>query len=164
KVGGAARISEASRTVTALKLLELQRNCLLMYTSCGWFFDELSGIETVQVLQYAGRAVQLAEELFGRPFEPAFLDRLAEAKRDVRLCRGPLRRRASARGSPPARRPGRRRPAPRPGGGGVPPLRRAGVRPPGGPGLRRRGVLAPVAVPRRAAGHPRPRHRRQHAG
>ena len=39
-----------------LKLLEMQRHAMLMYTSCGWFFDELSGLETVQVLQYAGRA------------------------------------------------------------------------------------------------------------
>ena len=44
----------------ALKLLEMQRNAMLMYTSCGWFFDELSGIETVQVIHYAGRAIQLA--------------------------------------------------------------------------------------------------------
>jgi alpha-amylase/alpha-mannosidase (GH57 family) len=76
-----------AKTVTALKLLELQRNCLLMYTSCGWFFDELSGIETVQVIQYAGRAVQLAEELFGNPVEPSFLDRLARAKSNVRGLR-----------------------------------------------------------------------------
>jgi alpha-amylase/alpha-mannosidase (GH57 family) len=46
------------------KLLELQRHAMLMYTSCGWFFDEISGIETVQVIQYAGRVVQLAQELF----------------------------------------------------------------------------------------------------
>jgi hypothetical protein len=51
--------------VTALKLLELQRQLLLMYTSCGWFFDDISGLETVQVIQFAGRAVQLAQELFG---------------------------------------------------------------------------------------------------
>jgi alpha-amylase/alpha-mannosidase (GH57 family) len=50
--------------VTVWKLLELQRHAMLMYTSCGWFFDELSGIETVQVIQYAGRVVQLAQELF----------------------------------------------------------------------------------------------------
>jgi repressor of nif and glnA expression len=43
--------------------MELQRHAMLMYTSCGWFFDELSGIETVQVIQYAGRVVQLSEEL-----------------------------------------------------------------------------------------------------
>jgi alpha-amylase/alpha-mannosidase (GH57 family) len=79
---GRGRLTDAE-TVTALKLLELQRNCLLMYTSCGWFFDDLSGIETVQVLQYAGRAVQLAEDLFGEPFEAAFLDRLAAARSNV---------------------------------------------------------------------------------
>ena len=47
------------------KLLEMQRHAMLMYTSCGWFFDELSGIETVQVIQYAARAIQLSEEVFG---------------------------------------------------------------------------------------------------
>ena len=47
--------------VTVLKLMELQRHAMLMYTSCGWFFDELSGIETVQVIQYAARAIQLAQ-------------------------------------------------------------------------------------------------------
>jgi alpha-amylase/alpha-mannosidase (GH57 family) len=73
-----------ARTVTALKLLELQRNCLLMYTSCGWFFDEPSGIETVQIIQYAGRAVQLGEDLFGKAIEPTFLERLAEAKSNLR--------------------------------------------------------------------------------
>jgi len=45
-----------------LKLLEMQRYSLLMYTSCGWFFDEISGIETVQVMVYAARAIQLAKE------------------------------------------------------------------------------------------------------
>jgi alpha-amylase/alpha-mannosidase (GH57 family) len=69
------------------KLLEMQRHAMLMYTSCGWFFDELTGIETVQVIQYAGRVVQLAEELFGneseRPFERGFLERLALAKSNL---------------------------------------------------------------------------------
>src|SRR5207253_9224087 len=83
----ARRRLTAAQTVTALKLLELQRNCLLMYTSCGWFFDELSGIETVQVLQYASRAVQLAEEPFGRPAEPSSLDRPAAAKSNGRAHR-----------------------------------------------------------------------------
>jgi (1->4)-alpha-D-glucan 1-alpha-D-glucosylmutase len=49
--------------VIVLKLLEMQRQAQLMYTSCGWFFDEISGLESVQVLQYAGRAIQLAQEL-----------------------------------------------------------------------------------------------------
>jgi alpha-amylase/alpha-mannosidase (GH57 family) len=68
---------------TALRLLELQRHALLMYTSCGWFFDDLSGIETVQVIQYAGRALQLAQDLFGHPLETPFLDRLELAKSNV---------------------------------------------------------------------------------
>ena len=70
-------------TVEVLKLLELQRHAMLMYTSCGWFFSDLSGIETVQVLQYAGRAVQLARELGGDALEPRFLERLEQAKSNV---------------------------------------------------------------------------------
>jgi len=62
-----------------LELLELQRHAMLMYTSCGWFFDEPSGLETVQVLRYAARAIQLAAEVFGQRFEPGFRERLAEA-------------------------------------------------------------------------------------
>jgi alpha-amylase/alpha-mannosidase (GH57 family) len=69
--------------VTALKLLEMQRYAMLMYTSCGWFFDELSGIETVQVIEYAGRAVQLADALFEGSVEPAFLERLTHAKSNI---------------------------------------------------------------------------------
>ena len=52
--------------VTALELLELERHTQLMYTSCGWFFDEISGIETVQIIAYAARVLQLAAELFGQ--------------------------------------------------------------------------------------------------
>jgi len=62
--------------VRALRLLEMQRHLMLMYTSCGWFFDEPTGPETVQVLQYAGRAVQLSEQLFGGQREEQFLTRL----------------------------------------------------------------------------------------
>ena len=67
----------------ALKLMELQRHLMLMYTSCGWFFDELSGIETVQVIQYAGRAIQLAEEIFKQPLEDRFIELLEKAKSNV---------------------------------------------------------------------------------
>ncbi len=63
----------------ALMLLEMQRHAMLMYTSCGWFFDDLSGIETVQVIAYAGRAVQLARAVLGRDLEAEFLDKLAHA-------------------------------------------------------------------------------------
>jgi hypothetical protein len=69
--------------VTIWKLLEMQRHAMLMYTSCGWFFDELSGIETVQVIQYAGRVVQLAEELFGGDIERRFVEKLALAKSNL---------------------------------------------------------------------------------
>ena len=65
--------------ITVWRLMELQRNAMLMYTSCGWFFDDLSGIETVQVIQYAGRVVQLAEQLFGKPVEEEFLQKLSLA-------------------------------------------------------------------------------------
>jgi alpha-amylase/alpha-mannosidase (GH57 family) len=66
----------AEEAVRALRLLEMQRHLMLMYTSCGWFFDEPTGPETLQVLHYAGRAVQLAEQLFGGEREEEFLTRL----------------------------------------------------------------------------------------
>ena len=72
-----------SEKVRALKLLELQRHALLMYTSCGWFFDELSGLETVQVIHYAGRVVQLAQELFGNHIESEFLEHLRKATSNI---------------------------------------------------------------------------------
>ena len=75
-------LGEAQQT-RALKLLEMQRQAMLMYTSCGWFFDELSGIETVQVIQYAGRAVQLAADLFEDDTEAAFVAKLAQAKSNI---------------------------------------------------------------------------------
>jgi alpha-amylase/alpha-mannosidase (GH57 family) len=69
--------------VSVLKMLELQRHTMLMYTSCGWFFDELSGIETVQVMQYAGRAVELGQQLFGDHPEEGFLQRIAKANSNL---------------------------------------------------------------------------------
>jgi alpha-amylase/alpha-mannosidase (GH57 family) len=79
----ASRALESSDKIICLKLLELQRHALLMYTSCGWFFDDLSRIETVQVLRYAGRAIQLAQEHFGDSFEESFLERLEKAKSNL---------------------------------------------------------------------------------
>ena len=64
----------------------MQRHAQLMYTSCGWFFDDISGIETVQIIAYAARVLQLARRFFGEqaaPLEPAFLARLAEAHSNV---------------------------------------------------------------------------------
>jgi alpha-amylase/alpha-mannosidase (GH57 family) len=76
----------AEERTQSLKLLEMQRHALLMYTSCGWFFDDISGIETVQVLAYAGRVLQLAAEVFGTAgaaLEPEFVQRIAAAKSNV---------------------------------------------------------------------------------
>jgi alpha-amylase/alpha-mannosidase (GH57 family) len=77
------RTLKTDEEVTVWKLLEIQRHAMLMYTSCGWFFDELSGIETVQVIQYAGRVVQLAEQLFGESVEDDFLEKLARARSNL---------------------------------------------------------------------------------
>lgn len=72
----AIRVLSKGEQERALRLLEMQRHLMLMYTSCGWFFDEPTGPETVQVLQYAARAVQLSEGLFGPGREEQFLQRL----------------------------------------------------------------------------------------
>ncbi|MBI3313041.1 MAG: DUF3536 domain-containing protein, partial [Candidatus Omnitrophica bacterium] len=71
-------------TVICLRILEMQRNAMLMYTSCGWFFTEISGIETVQILQYAARALQFVNLVSSNSLEEEFLNRLAEAKSNVR--------------------------------------------------------------------------------
>ncbi len=69
---------DADQVAEALRLLEMQRDAMLMFTSCGWFHDELSGIETIQCLQYAARAIYLAKQL-QRDFEPEFVAALAKA-------------------------------------------------------------------------------------
>ena len=79
----AKRDLSEEETSNGLKLLELQRYLMLMYTSCGWFFDEVSGIETVQVIQYAARALQLAGQLFTEDLSVPFLDLLAQAKSNL---------------------------------------------------------------------------------
>jgi alpha-amylase/alpha-mannosidase (GH57 family) len=78
-------LSEAER-VRALELMELQRHAQLMYTSCGWFFDDIAGIETVQVIAYAARVLQLAKHIFGQQgaaLESAFIARMAEAHSNI---------------------------------------------------------------------------------
>lgn len=62
--------------VKLLKLLEMQYHAMLMYTSCGWFFDEVTGIESMQDIFYATRAIQLAEEVSGDSYEPDFVESL----------------------------------------------------------------------------------------
>lgn len=62
-----------------LRLMEMQRHAMLMYTSCGWFFDDVSGIETTQIMQYACRAMQLMNQVGGNDLEAEFLKRLEAA-------------------------------------------------------------------------------------
>lgn len=64
----------------ALTCLELQRMLFLMYSSCGWFFNEISGIETIQILKYACRAIDLMEQLGLPSVRGCFLEILSEAK------------------------------------------------------------------------------------
>ncbi|MEW5821567.1 MAG: DUF3536 domain-containing protein, partial [Cyanobacteriota bacterium] len=70
--------------VDILKLLEMQKNAMYMFTSCGWFFSEISGIETVQIMKYAARAMQLAYEYGNRNLEDDFLEKLSEAKSNIK--------------------------------------------------------------------------------
>ena len=72
-----------TRANNVLRLMEMQRHAMLMYTSCGWFFDDISGIETVQIITYAARVLELAATLFPETrgvLEKRFTDQLAEAK------------------------------------------------------------------------------------
>ena len=75
----------ASEQVDALRLLEMQRHALLMYTSCGWFFEELSRPEGTQILRYASRALELAGDVAGVQLEKGFLKRLTQAPSNVDL-------------------------------------------------------------------------------
>jgi alpha-amylase/alpha-mannosidase (GH57 family) len=71
--------------IDALRLLEMQRHALLMFTSCGWFFEEISRPEGVQILRYASHAIELAAEVTGIQLETEFLNRLAQAPSNVEL-------------------------------------------------------------------------------
>jgi alpha-amylase/alpha-mannosidase (GH57 family) len=82
----AIRLLSPAEQVEALHLLEMQRHLLLMYTSCGWFFDELTGPATLQILQYAARALQLSQQVTGEDREEAFLQRLQDAWSNLPGC------------------------------------------------------------------------------
>ncbi|MDB9446855.1 DUF3536 domain-containing protein [Anabaena sp. CS-542/02] len=69
--------------VDALRLLEMQRHALLMFTSCGWFFEEISRPEGTQILRYASRALELAGDVAGVQLEKAFIKRLSLAPSNV---------------------------------------------------------------------------------
>jgi hypothetical protein len=69
---------DAGGQVETRRLLEMERNRLLMYTSCGWFFDEISALEPVQILKYAAMALQYLRELGGGHLEGEFVRRLED--------------------------------------------------------------------------------------
>ena len=69
--------------ITVLKLLEMERHAMLIFSSDGWFFDDISNVETVQVIQYAARVLQLARDIAGVDFEPEYVGILEEAKSNV---------------------------------------------------------------------------------
>ncbi len=69
--------------IKAIKLMEIQRSAMLMYTSCGWFFAEISGIETTQIMKYALRAMELAKEFSTKNYEENFLTILQRAKSNI---------------------------------------------------------------------------------
>jgi alpha-amylase/alpha-mannosidase (GH57 family) len=79
----AGRDPKTDEVRTILGLLEMQRQAMLMYTSCGWFFDEVSGIETTQILGYASRAIQLAEKTCGVSLEEEFLKLLQNVPSNI---------------------------------------------------------------------------------
>ncbi|MBK4729248.1 DUF3536 domain-containing protein [Oxynema sp. CENA135] len=72
-----------AQQIDALRLLEMERHTLLMYTSCGWFFEEISRPEGVQILRYAARAIELAAEVAGVQLEREFVRRLEQAPSNV---------------------------------------------------------------------------------
>jgi alpha-amylase/alpha-mannosidase (GH57 family) len=73
----------AAESALALSLLEMQHHALLMYTSCGWFFDDISGLETVLVMRHAGRLIELARRVLDTDLEPEFLEILARAESNI---------------------------------------------------------------------------------
>ncbi len=77
------RLADEERT-HIMRMLEMQRNAMLMYTSCGWFFNDVAGIETLQILQYACRAIQLAESESDYRLEGRFLEDLEKAVSNIK--------------------------------------------------------------------------------
>ena len=74
---------DGQRRIKGLKLLEMERHALQMYTSCGWFFADLAGLETIIILQHAARAMELAQDVANKDVEEIFLGYLSEAKSNL---------------------------------------------------------------------------------
>lgn len=81
------RFLNEAETLLCFKLFEMQKFSMLMFTSCGWFFSDISGIETIQILQYAARAIGIAKEVTGTDLEEEFLKRLSAAESNLKKYR-----------------------------------------------------------------------------
>ena len=79
----ASRELAADERIRALSVMELARHAMLMFTSCGWFFDDLSGIETVQCMQYAARVAELMNAVRGVSVETELVERLSAARSNI---------------------------------------------------------------------------------
>jgi len=79
----AVRPLDKDERIQLLRCMEMQRNALLMFTSCGWFFDEISGIETNQILQYANRSIHYADQVAGVELHHDFVKGLEQAPSNV---------------------------------------------------------------------------------
>jgi alpha-amylase/alpha-mannosidase (GH57 family) len=82
---GKGNLEDHRRQWDAIRLLEMERHSLLSFTSCGWFFEEISRPEGVQILRYAGRAIDLAADVAGVLLEEEFMERLALAPSNVSI-------------------------------------------------------------------------------
>lgn len=84
-----ARVAlDREQRMKAIDLLEIQEHAMLMYTSCGWFFDDISGLEAVFVLRHAGRVCELARDALGVDLEPQFMARLEAAPSNLEGVNG----------------------------------------------------------------------------
>ena len=81
--GNVGRPLSAADKTRVLKLLEMERHAMLIFTSDGWFFDDISNVETVQILQYAARTMQLARDVAGVDLEPEFVGMLGKARSNL---------------------------------------------------------------------------------
>ncbi|MBM3699545.1 MAG: DUF3536 domain-containing protein [Actinobacteria bacterium] len=79
----AGKSNSGKQPVNLLKLLEMYRHAMLMQSSDGWFFDEISGIESIQIMRHACRAIELAEDLSSQELEPGFIKTLKNAKSNI---------------------------------------------------------------------------------
>ena len=76
-------MSEFADEKAVWDLLEAEKFSLFMYTSCGWFFDDISGIEPVQVMKFALRAMELVRPYHGKDLEAAFVKAMAKAQSNI---------------------------------------------------------------------------------